>query len=219
VDGRYVAYYRVSTSRQGKSGLGVEAQKAAVAEYLNSGSWTLLKEFTEVESGKHSDRPQLAAALKICRMTGATLLVAKLDRLSRNAAFLMTLRDANTRFVACDMPQANDLTIGIMALVAQQEREAISSRTKAALKAAKARGVKLGGWKGSQNRGDIALAHAARSKKAATFAADVRPMVIEMRDEGLSLRQAAARLTEMGVLTPRGGVWTASGAKRVLDSV
>ena len=140
-EGRFVAYYRVSTDRQGRSGLGLDAQRAAVAEYLNGGSWTLAAEFTEVESGKRNDRPELEKALAMCRRTGATLVIAKLDRLSRNASFLLSLRDAGVEFVACDMPEANRLTVGIMALMAEHEAEMASKRTKDALTAATARGL------------------------------------------------------------------------------
>lgn len=127
---RLVSYLRVSTDRQGRSGLGLEAQRAAVAAHLAGGDWTLLDEMVEVESGKAmADRPQLARAMALCRLTGATLCVAKLDRLSRDAHFLIGLDKADVDFVAMDMPNANKLTVGIMALVAQQEREAISART------------------------------------------------------------------------------------------
>ncbi len=142
---RSVSYLRVSTDRQGRSGLGLEAQRAAVAAHLAGGAWTLLDEMVEVESGKAADRPQLARATALCRLTGATLCVAKLDRLSRDAHFLIGLHKADVDFVAVDMPNANRLTVGIMALLAQQEREAISARTRAALASAKARGTKLGG--------------------------------------------------------------------------
>src|SRR5262245_1740912 len=123
---KYVAYYRVSTRKQGDSGLGLEAQRSAVQQFTSRD--TLLAEFTEVESGKRDDRPQLAAALLHARLTGATLIVAKLDRLSRNVAFLATLQDSGARFVAADNPQANELTIHILAAVAQAERKAISQR-------------------------------------------------------------------------------------------
>src|ERR671911_796243 len=139
--GKFVAYYRVSTERQGRSGLGLEAQRKAVEDYLNGGRWQLLAEFVEVESGKREDRPKLAEALALCRLHGATLVIAKLDRLSRDAHFLLGLQKAGVDFVAADMPDANKMTVGIMALVAQHEREMISERTKAALAAAKARGV------------------------------------------------------------------------------
>src|SRR5215468_10112218 len=140
----YVNYYRVSTQRQGRSGLGLDAQRATVKSYLDGHHGIELATFTEVESGKVNERPQLEAALRRCRQTRATLLVAKIDRLSRNAAFLLSLRDAGVRFVAADMPEMNETVVGIMAVIAQHEREAISQRTKAALAAAKRRGVTLG---------------------------------------------------------------------------
>ena len=141
---RFVAYFRVSTDRQGKSGLGLEAQRASVINYLNGGTWELVGEFVEVESGKHSDRPRLAEALQACRKHRAKLVIAKLDRLSRNLAFIATLMESGIEFVAVDNPHANKLTVHILAAVAQHEREAISERTKDALRAAKARGTKLG---------------------------------------------------------------------------
>jgi DNA invertase Pin-like site-specific DNA recombinase len=141
----FIAYYRVSTSTQAQSGLGLEAQKRDVLGFINGNGNRLVAEFTEVESGKRCDRPQLNNALNHCRETGAKLLIARLDRLARNAAFLLTIRDSGVEFIAADMPDANRLTVGIMALVAEDEAERISQRTKAALVAAKARGVKLGG--------------------------------------------------------------------------
>src|SRR5215204_4702402 len=144
----FVAYYGVSTERQGRSGLGLAAQRKAVEDFLNGGNWRLVAEFTEVESGKHSDRPALAKAFQACRLRRARLVIAKLDRLSRDAHFLLGLEKAGVDFVAADMPTANRLTVGIMAMVAEEERRMISIRTKEALAAAKARGVKLGGFRG-----------------------------------------------------------------------
>ena len=139
---KFVAYFRVSTDRQGQSGLGLEAQRSAVSAYLNGGSWTMIAEFTEVESGKHGDRPQLAAALAACKKHKAKLVIAKLDRLSRNLAFIATLMDSGVEFVAVDNPHANKLTLHILAAVAQHEREMISQRTRDALQAAKTRGTR-----------------------------------------------------------------------------
>src|SRR3954467_13708375 len=137
---RFVSYLRVSTDRQGRSGLGLEAERKAVKDFLNGGRWDLIAEFVEVESGKRDARPKLAEALALCRLHNATLVIAKLDRLSRDAAFLLGLQKAGVRFVTADMPEANELVVGIMAIVAQAERKMISARTKAALAAAKARG-------------------------------------------------------------------------------
>ena len=144
-NGRFVSYLRVSTARQGVSGLGLEAQREAVAQYLNGGSWTLVKEVVEVESGKRNDRPAIAEALRLCRLHRATLVIAKLDRLARNVHFISSLMEAGVEFIAVDFPQANRLTVHILAAVAEHEAEAISARTVSALGAAKARGVKLGG--------------------------------------------------------------------------
>src|SRR4051794_7105924 len=140
---KVVAYYRVSTAAQGRSGLGLEAQREAVARYCKGRQCELLKEYEEVESGKHNERLELAKALHHAKITGATLVVAKMDRLARNAAFLLTLRDSGAKFVAADNPDVTDVTVGILAVIAEEERKAISARTKAALQAAKARNVRL----------------------------------------------------------------------------
>lgn len=147
--GRFVVYYRVSTKRQGESGLGIEGQREEVRKFLSTrgGPDTVISEFTEFESGKNDDRPALDKAISTCKVYGATLVVANLSRLSRNASFTFALRDAKVAFVCCDMPEANDLTIGLMAVIAQHEREMISTNTKNALAAAKARGVKIGGYR------------------------------------------------------------------------
>lgn len=215
-DGRFVAYYRVSTARQGKSGLGLDAQKKAVADYLNGGDWSLVGEFTDVESGKSNDRPGLIDAIDRARLTGATLVIAKLDRLSRNAGFLMNLRDAGVEFVAVDMPKANRLTVGIMALVAEQEREAISARTKAALAAAKARGAKLGGFRAGA-KPDAAKGLVGIKSKADSFAARVMPVVQEIQAGGIvSLNGVAGELPRRGIKTARGGNWTAASVKNLM---
>ena len=223
VEGKFVSYLRVSTAKQGASGLGLEAQRAAVGAYLNGGSWKLLAEVVEVESGKRADRPKLAEAMALCRLHGATLLVAKLDRLSRDAAFLMNLQSAGVRFVAADLPQANEMTVGIMAVVAQAERKAISTRTKEALAAARARGTKLGGPKWDHLAGTTgdkgrSASIATRQARASDRAADLLPIIAELQAEGVtSLAQLAAALTERGIPTSRGADrWSAMQVSRVL---
>src|SRR4051794_11966836 len=213
-EGRFIAYHRVSTAQQGRSGLGLDAQRQAVAAYLNGGAWTLLAEYTEVESGKRADRPELAKALTACRLHRATLVIAKIDRLSRNAAFLLNLRDAGVDFVAADMPDANRMTVGIMAIIAEHEREAISARTKAALAAAKARGRKLGNPENlsreSAERGRT-LGNAAMSAKAGKRLVDLAPVIHAIRAEGkVSLGQIAGALNEGRIPAARGGAWTAT---------
>ncbi len=209
---RYVAYLRVSTAQQGRSGLGLEAQRAACASFIASTPGaTLLSEHVEVESGKRNDRPALAKAMAEARLYGATLLIAKLDRLGRNAHFLIGLKEAGVDFIACDNPQANRLTIGILALVAEQEREAISERTKAALRAAKARGTKLGNPKGAAHLRGLGNARAvvAVREQASAFAARVSPIIADLRARGLSANAIAGELDARGVPTARGGKWTA----------
>lgn len=213
-----IAYYRVSTLRQGQSGLGLEAQRVAVRAYLNGEPTT---EFTEVESGKVNDRPKLEAAILECRLTGARLVIAKLDRLSRNAAFLLTLKDSGVQFVAADMPDANALTIGIMALMAQHEREAISQRTKAALAVAKSRGVKLGNPNGARAlRGHTDRTNQTRAVKAkADYNARlVIPIIRELRRTGCTtLKAIADEINKRGILTPRRGKWYAASIARVIE--
>lgn len=215
---RYVAYYRVSTERQGRSGLGLEAQKAAVAQFLRSTDGTLRAEFVEVQSGKDNDRPKLAEALKLCKLTRSTLLLSKLDRLSRNASFLLSLRDSGVRFVAADLPDANELTVGLLAVIAQGERQAISDRTRAALAAAKARGVKLGNphLKPGTAEGAAAASQAA-AEQARRRAEDLREVIDDARAQGrASLRAIAAHLNGLGIPTPRGKEWTAASVRQVL---
>lgn len=222
MDGRFVAYYRVSTASQGRSGLGLEAQQTAVRAFLNGGRWALLQEFTEVESGKRNDRPQLTKALEICRLTGATLLVAKLDRLARNARFLLSMVEGcgEGGVVFCDLPSIPAGPVGKflvtqMAAVAELEAGLIGQRTRAALQAAKARGVALGGWRGGPTIG-TAAGREAIQKRADAFAQSVAPMIAELRQAGCSLRQVAGKLTEHGIRTSRGGVWTADAVRQVL---
>jgi DNA invertase Pin-like site-specific DNA recombinase len=215
--GKYVSYLRVSTKRQGESGLGIEAQRQAVEAYLNGGSWTLVDEVVEIESGKHDhNRPELQKALDACRRYGAKLIISRLDRLSRDPVFLLSLRDAGIDFTALDLPNANRMTVGVMALVAEQEREAISQRTKAALAAAKARGVKLGNPRpetaGFRDRRAAAAAGRKGGKAAQvaaqSFAELIQPL-LENELAGLSANATAKALNARGVRTPRGGAWSA----------
>lgn len=214
-DGQFVAYFRVSTARQGRSGLGLEAQQVAVAAHLNGGKWTMAASFTEVESGKNADRPELAKAMDLCRLTGATLVIAKLDRLSRDAAFLIGLEQSGVNFIAADMPNANRLTVRLMAVIAQEEREMIARRTKDALAASKARGKVLGGWRGGP-KVDSRAGVAGKQAKADAFAVRVLPVILRMHEEGKSLNQIASKLTASCVITAQGGAWTATGVRRVL---
>jgi DNA invertase Pin-like site-specific DNA recombinase len=214
--GRFVAYYQVSTDQQGRSGLGLEAQREAVRSFLNGGNWSLADEVTEVESGKRTDRPELDRALRLCRLYGATLVVAKLDRLARNVAFISKLMESGVDFVAADFPQANRLTI--LAAVAEHEAAMISVRTKAALDAAKARGVKLGNPANLHNQLDGSTkGNAAKTANAAKRAADLLPLILPMKADGASLRQIADGLNRCGVPAPRGGDWSAVAVKRILD--
>jgi DNA invertase Pin-like site-specific DNA recombinase len=218
---RFVAYERVSTARQGASGLGLEAQRQAIDGFAASKGAEVLARFTEVESGKNPNRPELTAAIRLARLTGATLIIAKLDRLSRNAAFLLTLRDSGVRFLAVDMPEANDLTVGIMALVAQAEREAISRRTKEALAVARASGVRLGNPNGAAalrraGKGAVAL-RVAVSANADAHAQDLAQVVADIRAAGAtSLRGMAAELNARGMMTRRGGCWQVSNVRNLL---
>jgi len=219
---KIVNYLRVSTRQQGVSGLGLDAQRFAIDAYAQKRHAKVIETFTEVESGKVNARPELAKALHLAKVTGATLVIAKLDRLSRNAAFLLTLRDSGVRFIAADMPDANDLTVGIMALVAQQEREAISRRTTEALAAAKARGVRLGNPNGAAalkraGRGNTASLAVIRAH-ADSHAFNLKPVINALAEDGVtSLGAVAAAMNELGMLTPRGGRWHKSSVRNLLS--
>lgn len=227
--GKFVSYVRVSTGKQGRSGLGLEAQRAAITTYLNGGQWELLQEFQEVESGKDADRPQLQQALYLCKLTGATLLIAKLDRLSRDLHFITSLQKAGIDFVACDMPQASPFTIHIYAALAQQERQFISERTKAALGAAKARmglekHIRPNNSTSEGRRKGTQVSTTVRQEKADRYAESVLPVILECKGAGKSLRQIAATLNTKGILTARGYdkkgeriPWDAMKVKAILD--
>jgi DNA invertase Pin-like site-specific DNA recombinase len=219
---KWISYLRVSTDRQGKSGLGIEAQRNSVAEYLDSGNWSLVKEYTEVESGKLTSRPMLADAIKACRAYGARLVIAKLDRLSRDAHFLLGLEKAGIDFVAADMPNANRLTVAIMAMVAEEERRMISQRTKDALAAAKRRGTKLGGDRGVvPSQKTRLLAIETLQQRANSRAADIAPIIAGLQAGGAeSLRAIADGLNEAGIPTARGqGKWSAVQVQRTLTRI
>lgn len=223
---KWVAYYRVSTARQGQSGLGLEAQKEAVRVFLAGRGWPPVAEVVEVESGKRSDRPGLREALRLCRLHGATLVIAKLDRLARNVAFTANLMESGVDFEAVDFPQANRLTIHIMAAVAEHEAATISARTKAALAAAKARGVALGGRR--EGAGDLsrvagkgrAASAAVRAFRARERAADLSGTIADLRASGAtSLRDLAAGLNARNIPTARGGTWSAVQVSRALARI
>ena len=207
---RFIAYYRVSTDRQGRSGLGLDAQREAVQRHLTSVVGTLLAEHVEIESGKRNDRPELQRALAACRRHKAKLLIAKLDRLSRNVAFIATMMDSGVEFIACDNPNATRLTLHILAAVAEHEREMIVARTRAALQAAKARGVRLG------RHGAERLAPANKAA-AVERAKELQPILADLRAAGASARQIAAELTKRGVATARGGRWHPTTVGRLLS--
>jgi len=219
---KFVAYLRVSTARQGQSGLGLDAQRAAIGALVSERGGRVLETFVEVESGKMNGRQELAKALRLAKLTGSVLVIAKLDRLSRNAAFLLTLQDSGVRFLAADLPNANELTVGIMALVAQQERQAISNRTREALKAAKARGTKLGNPNGNAaflraGKGNTS-AIAAVKALADAHAGSLAPVVQALQAEGFqTLGSLAHQLNERGILTPRGAKWHRSSVANLLD--
>jgi len=218
---KFVSYLRVSTQGQSRSGLGEAAQQHSIDAYVSQQRGRVLGTFKEVESGKDNKRRKLAAALHLAKVTGATLVIAKLDRLSRNAAFLLSLRDSGVKFVATDMPHANELTVGIMALVAQQEREAISKRTTEALQAAKARGKKLGNPNGAAallraKKGNRAAVRAVRAS-ADEHARNLAPVIDALREEGITtLGGIAAALTERGMLTPRRRRWHKGSVRNLL---
>ena len=224
--GKFIAYYRVSTDKQGKSGLGLEAQRQAVANYLDGGDWKIVAEFTEVESGRRSDRPQLAAALKAARLHQAALVVSKVDRLTRSVAFLSKLLEANVDVRFADLPSIEGPTgrfmLQQMASVAELEAGMISDRTKKALAAAKKRGKKLGGFRGNKHNMPTArmskLAAKALRERTDARAADLAPIIKELQAAGkTSLRAIAAGLNDAGIPTARGGEWSSPQVMRILE--
>lgn len=216
---KYIAYARVSTPKQGRSGLGLDAQMAAINAFLNDGDELLQPVFVEVESGKRNDRPELAKALNQAKLTNATLLVAKLDRLARNARFLLTLLDSGVNVMFCDLPSVQGpqgrFLLTSMAAVAELEAGMISQRTKAALAAAKERGAVLGGFRG--HKVDPALGLAKRKTDACEFSQRLSGEIAAIRADGnTTLRATAAQLNAKGIKTRRGGVWSAVQVARVL---
>jgi DNA invertase Pin-like site-specific DNA recombinase len=208
----FVGYYRVSTDKQGRSGLGLEAQEQAVSAYL-AGRGNLIAEFTEVESGKKKDRPQLLAALECCRKQKATLLIAKLDRLARNVAFIANLMESSADFVAVDMPEASRLTLHILAAVAEHEREMTSKRTREALAAARKRGTPLGNPRPSDSLQRGRATHQQRADQRRTTLA---PTIQELRSKGLTLRAIASEMNRRAIPTPKGKQWQAKQIERIL---
>jgi DNA invertase Pin-like site-specific DNA recombinase len=222
---KFVAYYRVSTARQGRSGLGLEAQRAAVLGYLKGTSGRLLAEITEIESGKHhANRPKLQEAIQRAKLSGSRLIIAKMDRLSRNAAFLLALRDSGVRFVAADLPTADETVVGIMAVIAQREREVIAQRTREALAIARQRLERTGHRLGNPN-GARALRRARKGNKAAVAeivrgaderAEEYRDVLRDVQASGhLSFSAIAAELNRREIETPRGGQWYPASVARL----
>jgi DNA invertase Pin-like site-specific DNA recombinase len=217
--GNFIAYYRVSTVKQGASGLGLEAQREMVRKYLDGGAWNLLDEFTEIESGKKDDRPNLTKAIKLCQLKNAKLVVSKLDRLSRDLHFITSLQKSGIKFVVAENPDMNELTVHIFAAMAQHERKLISKRTKEALAMAKKRGVKLGNpviHKGAQiaGSGDTTKARATKTEKANDYARNMKEIIEDIKETGLtSLRLVAQELNHRGFTTRRNKEWTANSVR------
>lgn len=213
---KFVTYYRVSTQRQGASGLGLDAQRQTVAQYLSGAHRTTVGEFSEVETGKGADplsrRPQLRLALDLCKKTGATLLIAKLDRLARNVHFVSGLMESKVSFVACDLPEANQLTIHIMAAFAEHEARRISERTRDALAAAKARGVVLG----ATGPANLKTCNDLRQHKAQEFLERLRPVLEGMKAQELTRRAMVERLNALGIKAPMGGAWSLGQIQRLV---
>lgn len=215
-----VVYYRVSTSKQESSGLGLEAQKNAVQEFMKLGNWKVLGEFVEIESGKVNNRPMLMKALSVCKKKKATLLISKLDRLSRSVSFISNLMESGVAFVATDMPEANRLTVHILASVAEHEREMISQRTIAALDAAKQRGQKLGFALHDKEKIVIPAVEKAvkvNIDKADRFAENILPIVHQIQKSGVKTLQGIADvLNTRGITSPRGGEWYPQSVRNLL---
>ena len=223
--GNFISYYRVSTTKQGKSGLGLQAQRETVMNFLNGGSWKLLDEFVEIESGKKDDRPQLMKAIKMCQLKNATLVVSKLDRLSRDLHFITSLQKSSIKFVVAENPDMNELTCHIFAAIAQHERKLISSRTKDALSQAKKRGVKLGNpaiHNGAQieGSGDTTNARKIKTYKANQFANQMKEIIDDINyNKAMTLRQVATELNNRNFTTRRQCQWTANAVRMVINRI
>ena len=226
-NGKFVSYLRVSTTKQGRSGLGLDAQREAVRSYLDGGKWKLIAEFVEVESGKDDNRPKLKEALHRAKVTGATLIIAKLDRLSRNVAFIANLQESGTKFVCADLPDANELTIHLFAAIAQHERKLIGERTKAAMAAAKNNPAwrrkhpngfgNPNGAKALRGIGNDAAVEVLKAK-ADEFASNIVQSIEDIRTEGATtLREIADELNAREIKTARGGQWYAGTVRNVLN--
>lgn len=215
---KFITYLRVSTQKQGESGLGLEAQRNTVKIHAQQKKADIIAEFVEVESGKKNDRPKLNEAIQFAKDNNAVLLIAKLDRLSRNAGFIFKLRDTGVQFECCDIPDANTLTIGIFATVAQHERERISERTKQALAAKKDRGEQLGK---PENLDDAARMKGAKANrlKAEQNEANKRAklMAVSLRQSGKSFQQIANELNNNGFYTPTGKHWNVGSLNRLVN--
>jgi DNA invertase Pin-like site-specific DNA recombinase len=213
----FVAYYRVSTPKQGASGLGIEAQKAAVAAHVKAGD-KIVASFVEVESGKRNSRPELSKALRLCRVHHATLVIAKLDRLSRSVSFLASLLEGDVPLIATDMPSADRTMLQFMSVIAEHEARAISTRTRQALAQARERGVVLGGWKGRDlTDGDRKRAIAALKAQANERAMSLMPVLDDLRQQGIVSTVAIAdALNGRSIPTPRGGRWHPASVARMV---
>jgi DNA invertase Pin-like site-specific DNA recombinase len=227
-NGKYVSYLRVSTTKQGVSGLGLDAQREAVRNWVNGGRWTLADEVVEVESGKRKDRPGIAEALRLCRLHNATLIIAKLDRLARNVHFISSLMESGVEFTACDFPQANRLTVHILAAVAEHEAKMISERTKAAMAVKREQLAAEGKKLGTQDTQRIkqyadqgrAVAHKVVQERARKRAFDLAPVLDDLRAKGITSKRGIARaLNERGIETIRGGTWLAPQVARLLETL
>lgn len=214
---KYIAYYRVSTQKQGNSGLGLEAQRSDVYRFVQRGG-SLTAEYQDIESGKNNDRPNLIKAIEKCKKEGATLLIAKLDRLSRNASFILMLRDSKVDFVCCDMPDANSITIGIMAILAQDERERTSQRTKAALAELKRKGVKLGT---PENLTEQARINSLKVRQENAYKDEnnrkAGALIVSMRGQGKSFYQITKDLNKLGFKTRKGKMFQQNQVQILFD--